>query len=103
MSVDTNWKDDLNTKTYDKGPLYVFRLDETDRSVRPVDCAYSWEEDQPYRKGRSLILHPPFTRIAWGLGFWSEPVDTWDEQERRMGIRSIGPLVEENDVWLEIE
>lgn len=74
----------MNTRTHDVGPIFVYRYTDVPRWAQAVHFAQSWEEEKPYRFGRSVTLHLPGSSKAYGIGFWwslgirnQEELDGW--------------------------
>jgi hypothetical protein len=58
------------------GPLYVQVIKYPHRKPLPiVEIGWTYEIDEPYRRGRCLVFRLPFTRPGLALGIWGQELE----------------------------
>lgn len=62
------------------GPLYVDKVSYNIVGKKPLsEIGWSFEIEEPFRKGKCLVIRIPFTTLGLALGVWGKPVDNPDE------------------------
>lgn len=79
--------------TKDLGRVYLTSMRYLHRKAAPLIAETGWtaEIEEPYRRGRCLVVRIPFTLRAIVLGLWGQP-GTEAQRLADIGYRELGPL-----------
>lgn len=80
-------------ETHDLGRLYLTHMRYLTRKGMPLaERGWSTEVEDPFRRGRCLVLRVPFTKFGIVLGLWGRAGDEDSRLAEAIGCRLLGPL-----------